>query len=556
MLYRNTELRHHQYFAYTEWPGGVYASPGVAGSRSGGLIAATWAAMVGLGENGYLELAEPICDTADELRELIDSHPELRRFGHSPFMVAFGSDELDIWHLNDALQERGWRMNGCQHPAGIHFCVTRPNTQPGVVDAFADALREAIDYAKDPPDTPPKSGALYGGGRGRRAGPRRPARRLPRRDDLAASGGVSAEQGGGNDHVLAVDMGTGTAKVALVSVDGRIAASAAAPDRPDPRPGRRRRAGPRAVVERGQRGGARGDRGGRDPARARDRDPLHDAVGGDGPRGRGREGDRQRDLLARRPRRSPREEGRRGSRQLRRLLAAQARPLDPDDRRGAGPRGVRRARPHAPPQARPARGLRRRREAARALRLPQSPLHRPGGRLLRLDLSGLAHRQPRRERGRLRPGPAPLDRDRPRQAPRPAADGRGRGAAAAGGRLGAGPEAGNPGPDRAHRPPGRRRSGPARSGRRTATSRSGPRPGSRATSRRRRPTSATRWGRCPPRCRAAGWRSPSRAPPAAASSSSRTTSSTARSPATRRRPTTPSSCSSAGRPRSPPAATG
>jgi glutamate/tyrosine decarboxylase-like PLP-dependent enzyme len=166
MLYRNTELRHKQYFAYTDWPGGVYASPGVAGSRSGGLIAATWAAMLGLGESGYLELAGPICDTADALRELVDSHPELRRFGHSPFMVAWGSDELDIWHLNDALQERGWRMNGCQHPAGIHFCVTRPNTQPGVVDAFADALGEAIDYAKDPPDSPPRSGALYGAGGG------------------------------------------------------------------------------------------------------------------------------------------------------------------------------------------------------------------------------------------------------------------------------------------------------------------------------------------------------------------------------------------------------
>ena len=166
MLYRDTELRHNQYFAYTDWPGGVYASPGVAGSRSGGLIAATWAAMLGLGENGYLDLAKPICDTTDRLRELIDSHSELRRFGHSPFMVAFGSDELDIWHLNDALQERGWRMNGCQHPAGVHFCVTRPNTQPGVVDAFADALGEAIDYAKDPPDAPPKSGALYGAGGG------------------------------------------------------------------------------------------------------------------------------------------------------------------------------------------------------------------------------------------------------------------------------------------------------------------------------------------------------------------------------------------------------
>ncbi len=172
MLYRSPELRHKQYFVYTEWPGGVYASPGIAGSRSGGLIAATWAAMVGLGERGYRELAEPIFETTDRLRTAVDEIPELRRLGQSPFMVAFGSDELDIWHLNDALQDRGWRLNGCQHPAGVHFCVTRPNTEPAVIDAFVSDLGDAVDYAKDPPDTPPRSGALYGaaGGGGPGAG--------------------------------------------------------------------------------------------------------------------------------------------------------------------------------------------------------------------------------------------------------------------------------------------------------------------------------------------------------------------------------------------------
>jgi sphinganine-1-phosphate aldolase len=164
LLYRNPELRHHQYFVNTDWPGGVYASPGIAGSRSGGLIAATWAALVSLGENGYLELAESILATAAELREAVEAIPELRTLGHSPFMVAFGSERLDIWHVNDALQDRGWRMNGCQRPAGLHFCVTRPNTLPGVAATFAADLREAVAYAKDPPSTPPRSGALYGGG--------------------------------------------------------------------------------------------------------------------------------------------------------------------------------------------------------------------------------------------------------------------------------------------------------------------------------------------------------------------------------------------------------
>lgn len=37
----------------TEWTGGLYVSPTIAGSRAGGLIAGAWAAMISLGSEGY-----------------------------------------------------------------------------------------------------------------------------------------------------------------------------------------------------------------------------------------------------------------------------------------------------------------------------------------------------------------------------------------------------------------------------------------------------------------------------------------------------------------------
>jgi hypothetical protein len=91
-------------------------------------------------------------------------HPELQLIGDSLFNVAFRSDEIDIFHVNDALAQRGWRMNGLQVPPALHFCVTRPNTQPGVTEAFANDLAESVAYAKDPPTAMPKSGATYGSG--------------------------------------------------------------------------------------------------------------------------------------------------------------------------------------------------------------------------------------------------------------------------------------------------------------------------------------------------------------------------------------------------------
>jgi sphinganine-1-phosphate aldolase len=163
MLYRNPDLRRRQYFTYPDWPGGLYASPGIAGSRSGGLIAATWAAMVTLGERGYLEIAERIFHAAVEIRAAVDDLPELLVMGAPTFCVAFRSDEVDVYHVNDALKDRGWRMNSLQLPPALHFCVTLPNTQPGVTDGFAADLRAAVEYARDPPPGGPRTGAIYGG---------------------------------------------------------------------------------------------------------------------------------------------------------------------------------------------------------------------------------------------------------------------------------------------------------------------------------------------------------------------------------------------------------
>ena len=67
LLYRTPELRRLQYFMAPDWPGGLYTSPGMSGSRSGGIIASAWAAMVSLGREGYMKIAADIFRTAAEL---------------------------------------------------------------------------------------------------------------------------------------------------------------------------------------------------------------------------------------------------------------------------------------------------------------------------------------------------------------------------------------------------------------------------------------------------------------------------------------------------------
>jgi glutamate/tyrosine decarboxylase-like PLP-dependent enzyme len=110
--FRTKELRNSQYFFLTDWSGGKYCSPGIEGSRSGGLLAATWAAMVSFGWEGYLRYAKAIFETSAAMQDAVRSHPELRMLGAPTFLFSFTSDEFDVYHVNDFMRPKGWRFNG------------------------------------------------------------------------------------------------------------------------------------------------------------------------------------------------------------------------------------------------------------------------------------------------------------------------------------------------------------------------------------------------------------------------------------------------------------
>lgn len=163
LTFRDRALRNAQYFFLTDWSGGKYCSPGMEGSRSGGLLAATWASMVQLGREGYRDYARRIFETAATMQQAVQSHPELYMLGRPTFLFSFTSEVFDVYHVNDFMRLRGWRLNGQQYPNALHMAVTRPQTQAGVTDAFAADLDDAVAYASEHKDEPPRSGAIYGG---------------------------------------------------------------------------------------------------------------------------------------------------------------------------------------------------------------------------------------------------------------------------------------------------------------------------------------------------------------------------------------------------------
>ncbi len=162
VLYRSRQLRRHQFFVYSDWPGGIYASPSMTGTRAGGSIAAAWAALNSIGEDGYMRLAESAMKTAKRIMEGISGIKELYILGIPDMSVfAFASDILDIFALGDAMDRRGWHLDRQQFPSSLHMMITAAHEK--AADPFISDLREAVgEVIANPKASSEGMAAMYG----------------------------------------------------------------------------------------------------------------------------------------------------------------------------------------------------------------------------------------------------------------------------------------------------------------------------------------------------------------------------------------------------------
>jgi len=145
IAHRDKATLAHQVFVYDKWPGGIYGSPALAGARPAAPIAAAWAILSYLGEEGYLRLAGRIRDTTRKLRSGIESIGELRIWGDPPAsLLAFGSDTVDIMAVGDVMDDRGWCLDRQVRPDALHMMVSPEHDR--VADEFLADLRDAVAH--------------------------------------------------------------------------------------------------------------------------------------------------------------------------------------------------------------------------------------------------------------------------------------------------------------------------------------------------------------------------------------------------------------------------
>ncbi|KAF8149467.1 pyridoxal phosphate-dependent transferase [Crassisporium funariophilum] len=164
IMYRSMELRRFQYYINAIWPGGVYASPSISGSRPGALIAGTWAVMQHIGSEGYRSSCREIVLAARTIADAItDDIPELYILGNPPAScIAFGSRHpgVDPLEVGDAMRRRGWHLNALREPKSVHIACTRL-TVP-VVETFIADLKDAVRESKGAPAGKGTMVSLYG----------------------------------------------------------------------------------------------------------------------------------------------------------------------------------------------------------------------------------------------------------------------------------------------------------------------------------------------------------------------------------------------------------
>lgn len=152
LLYRTAALRTYQYYVSPDWSGGVYASPNMAGSRPGALIAGCWASMMNMGEDGYTRSCHSIVGAAktfeEAIREDIDLSSELNVIG-KPLVsvVAFTARDLNIYDIADGMSARGWHLNALQSPPAIHVAFTMPIVP--VTNKLISDLKEVLEVERE-----------------------------------------------------------------------------------------------------------------------------------------------------------------------------------------------------------------------------------------------------------------------------------------------------------------------------------------------------------------------------------------------------------------------
>ena len=147
VFYRDADKAQHHHFDFNEWPNGRFFTSTLVGTRPAGGIAAAWATFQHLGVHGYRQIARDLMDFIDAYKRGIEGIAGLKVLGHPDLsIVAYGSDEFDIFRVAEPMAGQGWLPGLLQNPKGIHRMMSMIHAPS--LNEYLDSLRMAVDSVR------------------------------------------------------------------------------------------------------------------------------------------------------------------------------------------------------------------------------------------------------------------------------------------------------------------------------------------------------------------------------------------------------------------------
>lgn len=153
ILYKNKELRRYQIWACSRWTGYTVINPAVTSSKSGGPMAAAWAVLNYMGDEGYMNIVREVMAATQMLIEGINRIDGVRVLGKPNmcmFTVASTTEKINVYRLADKMKKKGWYVQPQfareNSPSNLHISLNRSTVLQA--EAFLKAFEGTIEEIK------------------------------------------------------------------------------------------------------------------------------------------------------------------------------------------------------------------------------------------------------------------------------------------------------------------------------------------------------------------------------------------------------------------------
>jgi glutamate/tyrosine decarboxylase-like PLP-dependent enzyme len=147
VFFRTADKAQHGFFDFDGWPSGRFLTATIVGTRPAGGVAAAWATMQFLGRQGYMDIARSLMGFIDAYRAGIGAIGGLSVLGDPHLsIVAYRSEEFDIFRVAELMQQKGWLPGLVQRPKAIHRMMSMIHAPS--LDEYLSDVRAAVGVVR------------------------------------------------------------------------------------------------------------------------------------------------------------------------------------------------------------------------------------------------------------------------------------------------------------------------------------------------------------------------------------------------------------------------